>query len=65
MDAITEVEQQPDWRKLLAPDRQAEKTTRAEILGKLKQALASAEAELQRDFENGGRAGTLMPSMTA
>ena len=65
MDAITEVEQQPDWRKLLAPDRQAEKTTRAETLGKLKQALASAEAELQRDFENGGRASTLMPARAA
>lgn len=65
MDAITEVELPPDWRKLLTPDREAKKAARAETLARLKQALAAAEAKLRLDFENGGRASTLMPARAA
>ena len=65
MDAITEVELPPDWRKLLTPDREAKKAARAETLARLKQALAAAEAKLRLVFENGGRASTLMPARAA
>ena len=55
MDAITEVELPPDWRKLLTPDREAKKAARAETLARLKQALAAAEAKLRKARRNAKR----------
>lgn len=65
MNTIAEIELPPDWRALLTPDKEAKKAARAETLARLKGALAAAEGQLRHDFENGGRATTLMPARAA
>lgn len=65
MNTLAKIELPPDWRALLTPDKLAKKAARTETLNRLKDALAAAEAQLQHDFENGGRATTLMPARAA
>ncbi len=55
----------PSWRSLLASDVAGDRTTRAQTLSTLKDALAAAEKELRQQFENRGRAEMLMPARSA